>query len=82
MFKEFLSFYSKKSMHLHCLALSKLRSLVTVNPATENTRSEGVEVAGLQSMLRATVASRGNLHSFPFHQFSGDSLRATGLSDI
>ena len=39
-------------------------------------------MAGLQSMLRATLPRRGNLYSFPFHQLSGDSLRATGLSDI
>ncbi len=43
------------------LGLRQLRSLVTVRPATEIILSEGVEVAGMFSSDRATLASRGNL---------------------
>ena len=64
------------------LGLWQLRSLVTVSCAIENIRSEGVDVAGLRRMPRAILARLGNLRSFSFHRLSGDSFRATGLSDI
>ena len=34
---------------------------VTVNPAQENTRSEGVEVIGIERNLLATLEIMGNL---------------------
>jgi len=36
-------------------------SFVTVNPAMENTRSAGVEVAGIVRYFRAMHDNRGNL---------------------
>ncbi len=36
-------------------------SFAIVNPALENTLSEGAEVAGTHNILRARVASLGNL---------------------
>ena len=49
----------------------ELLSLLTVSPATENTRSDGVDVAGIFNIHLATFESCGNLFSFSFHQVRG-----------
>ena len=53
------------------LAVIEARLEAIVNPAWENTRSEGAEVAGMHSMRFAMVASRGNLWQWSFHHCSG-----------
>ena len=53
--------YSKcnENTKTQCVGVRRDRSLVTVSPAAENTRSEGTEVAVTHTYLRANLASRG-----------------------
>ena len=44
-----------------CSGVSEERNRVTVNPAAEKTRSEGVEVIGMVRNLLATLEIIGNL---------------------
>ena len=51
----------------------QLLNLVTISPAVENTLSEGVDVAGMQSSRFATYDTTGKRAEFSFHHFSGFS---------
>ena len=49
---------------------SRLRSLVTINPILENTRSAGVDVAGIAKYCFANWDRHGNDDDFIFHHSS------------
>ena len=57
-----------------------MRSLLTVRPAAENTRSEGTDVPGMAKYFRARFASLGNLPSLTFHHAVGLESRSGGGS--
>ena len=56
-------FLFRKMSMLTCSGVRRDRSLVTISPAAENTRSEGADVAVMHKYLRANLARRGN--NFP-----------------
>lgn len=58
--------------------VSLVRSLFTVRPAAENTRSAGTDVPGIVRYLRARLATLGNLPSFTFHHSVGLESRSGG----
>ena len=65
-------FLFRKMSMLTCSGVRRDRSLVTVSPAAENTRSEGTDVAVMHKYLRANLARRGN--NFPQSRGSESSL--------
>ena len=65
---------------LTCSGVRRDSSLVTVSPAAENTRSEGINVVVMHGYLRANLASLGNLIPFTLHQSVGVQSRGGGGS--
>ena len=53
-----------------------MRSLFTVRPAAENTRSDETDVPGMHRYRRATFASLGNRLSLTFHHSVGLESRS------
>ena len=47
------------------------RALAIVNPTTENTLSDGADVAGIAKIFLAMTASNGYCCSFSHHQSNG-----------
>ena len=73
------AFLFKKS-NLSAVAPSKeALSLLMVSPAAEKTRSQGTSVAGMARYSLASVAKRGNLSSFAFHQTRGSATLTVSL---
>ena len=53
-------------------AVMHLGYTVPTSPATENTRSAGVDVAVMARYFLASLANKGNLCSLTFHHSRGD----------
>ena len=61
------------------LAISINRSLFTIRPAEENTRSLGTDVAGEKSTHKANWERKGKRSSFFPHHSSGSVMRLVAL---